>query len=423
MDGTLSGSVPSSVDIGRAFVRQYYTMLSERPEEAFRYYGKESVLSHDGGTALGPEDIQKTIDEIAFHDSKFRIYSIQGSSTLADGIVLQVIGEISLHNKPRRKFAQTFVLGQQQAKKFYVQNDIFMYHDKAFDNDGESQGTVTDQIQSTKLNGHLSQNESSPKKNLVASAPLKSFDDSASYVKIPQKEHIEVVEEEKPKPEKPKVEQPAEPSKPPASQVPSAPKTWATLVGGAAPKPDPAPVAPPKSQVSAINPAKETARQQPSQRDSSQQQDAGNRKIFVSNIIRHTDPSDFEAPAEELKKFFSTIGEVESVHVPIKILDLPRNKAAYAFLTMKTSRDVKKVIDAAVGDERGYKTLKVSVPSFGFDDFVNVSEQKEQYQPQRNGGFQKRGGFQNNNRGYGNRGGVAGFRGGRGGRGGQQSHN
>ncbi|CAJ0928933.1 unnamed protein product, partial [Mesorhabditis belari] len=343
MDGTLSGSVPSSVDIGRAFVRQYYTMLSERPEEAFRYYGKESVLSHDGGTALGPEDIQKTIDEIAFHDSKFRIYSIQGSSTLADGIVLQVIGEISLHNAPRRKFAQTFVLGQQQAKKFYVQNDIFMYHDKAFENDGESQGAVTEQIQSTKLNGHLSQqNEPSPKKDLLANAPLKSFDDTASYVKIPQKERIEVVEEEKPKPEKPKVEQPAEAPKPPAPQVPSAPKTWAT------------------------NP-----RQQPSQRDSSQQQDAGNRKIFVSNIIRHTNPSDTRAPAEELKKFFSTIGEVDSVHIPSKILDKSENQAAYAFLTMKTSRDAKKVIDAAVEDEGGYKTLKISVPSFGFDDVVN----------------------------------------------------
>lgn len=73
--------------------------------------------------------------------------------------------------------------------------------------------------------------------------------------------------------------------------------------------------------------------------------------------------------------------------------------------------------------------MKVSIPSFGFDEMVNVSEQKDhqRYQFERNGGnpgvYQKRGSYQSGGAGFrGSRGG--GFRGGRGGPrgGGQQNY-
>lgn len=48
--------------------------------------------------------------------------------------MLQVCGEVAT-----RRFFQTFILGQQSAKKFYVQNDIFQFLDVAFHS--ESQGS------------------------------------------------------------------------------------------------------------------------------------------------------------------------------------------------------------------------------------------------------------------------------------------
>lgn len=35
------------LEIGREFVRQYYTMLSERPQDVFRFYSHESYFAHD----------------------------------------------------------------------------------------------------------------------------------------------------------------------------------------------------------------------------------------------------------------------------------------------------------------------------------------------------------------------------------------
>ncbi|VDN28273.1 unnamed protein product [Cylicostephanus goldi] len=55
-----------------------------------------------------------------------------GSFTSHKGIVLQVCGEVST-----RRFFQTFILGQQSAKKFYVQNDIFQFVDVAFHSESQ----------------------------------------------------------------------------------------------------------------------------------------------------------------------------------------------------------------------------------------------------------------------------------------------
>ena len=52
---------------------------------------------------------------------------VDSHKTLADGVVVQVSGELSNNGEPMRRFVQTFVLAPQSPKKYYVHNDIFRY--------------------------------------------------------------------------------------------------------------------------------------------------------------------------------------------------------------------------------------------------------------------------------------------------------
>jgi hypothetical protein len=65
--------------------------------------------------------------QLNFRDCKAKIRQVDAHSTLASGVVVQVLGELSNNNRPMRRFMQTFVLAPQSAKKYYVYNDIFRY--------------------------------------------------------------------------------------------------------------------------------------------------------------------------------------------------------------------------------------------------------------------------------------------------------
>ena len=55
---------------------------------------------------------------------------VDSHETLANGVVVQVSGELSNNGEPMRRFMQTFVLAPQSPKKYYVHNDIFRYQDE-----------------------------------------------------------------------------------------------------------------------------------------------------------------------------------------------------------------------------------------------------------------------------------------------------
>jgi len=55
---------------------------------------------------------------------------VDSQSTLGNGVVVQVTGELSNAGQPMRRFTQTFVLAAQSPKKYYVHNDIFRYQDE-----------------------------------------------------------------------------------------------------------------------------------------------------------------------------------------------------------------------------------------------------------------------------------------------------
>ena len=134
-------AAPSPQQVGREFVRQYYTILHEAPEILHRFYSAASTFVHGGvdrpghcveEPVVGQLDIDKKIRQLAFKDCHTKIRQVDAQATIGSGVVVQVTGELSNNGEPMRRFMQTFVLAPQTPKKFYVHNDIFRYQDEVY---------------------------------------------------------------------------------------------------------------------------------------------------------------------------------------------------------------------------------------------------------------------------------------------------
>lgn len=128
---------PSPQNVGREFVRQYYTLLNKAPDHLHRFYNNSSSFLHGGLDAksleatlvIGQKQIHSKIQQLNFRDCHAKISQVDSQATLGNGVVVQVTGELSNDGQPMRRFTQTFVLAAQSPKKYYVHNDIFRYQD------------------------------------------------------------------------------------------------------------------------------------------------------------------------------------------------------------------------------------------------------------------------------------------------------
>lgn len=133
--------MPAPDMVGREFVRQYYTLLHDAPEHAHRFYNSNSYFVHGSMTkpAVGQLEIHQKIQQLNFRDCHAKISQVDSQVTLGNGVVVHVSGELSNDGEPMRRFSQTFVLGTQSPKKYYVHNDIFRYQDMLqSDEEGEA---------------------------------------------------------------------------------------------------------------------------------------------------------------------------------------------------------------------------------------------------------------------------------------------
>nr|XP_039268040.1 ras GTPase-activating protein-binding protein 1-like [Styela clava] len=140
---------PSPFQVGREFVRQYYSLLNKAPEILHRFYGVNSSYVHGSRYCNGePEEevvgqmaIHKKITSLQFKECHTKVYQVDAHATISNGVVVQVIGELSNNRKPLRRFMQTFVLAPQgdNPYKFYVHNDIFRYEDEVYQDEGRQE--------------------------------------------------------------------------------------------------------------------------------------------------------------------------------------------------------------------------------------------------------------------------------------------
>lgn len=90
--------------------------------------------------AIGQKQIHNKIQQLNFRDCHAKITQVDSQSTLGNGVVVQVTGELSNAGQPMRRFTQTFVLASQSPKKYYVHNDIFRYQDYYSEDEIEENG-------------------------------------------------------------------------------------------------------------------------------------------------------------------------------------------------------------------------------------------------------------------------------------------
>ncbi|XP_068089009.1 ras GTPase-activating protein-binding protein 2 isoform X2 [Hyperolius riggenbachi] len=143
---------PSPLLVGREFVRQYYTLLNKAPDFLHRFYGRNSSYVHGGldpsgkpqEAVYGQAEIHKKVMSLQFSECRTKIRHVDAHATLSDGVVVQVMGELSNNGQPMRKFMQTFVLAPEGSvpNKFYVHNDIFRYEDEVF---GDSEAELDEE--------------------------------------------------------------------------------------------------------------------------------------------------------------------------------------------------------------------------------------------------------------------------------------
>jgi len=139
---------PTPQCVGREFVRQYYTLLNQAPLHLHRFYNAQSSFVHGGidsateaEVVRGQQEIHQKIVQLNFKDCHAKIRKVDSHKTLAEGVVVQVSGELSNNGEPMRRFVQTFVLAPQSPKKYYVHNDIFRYQDEVF-SEGETETSL-----------------------------------------------------------------------------------------------------------------------------------------------------------------------------------------------------------------------------------------------------------------------------------------
>ncbi|KAA0706435.1 Ras GTPase-activating protein-binding protein 2 [Triplophysa tibetana] len=136
---------------GREFVRQYYTLLNKAPDYLHRFYGRNSSYVHGGVDGSGqPEEavygqaeIHTKVMSLQFSECHTKIRHVDAHATLGDGVVVQVMGELSNGGRAMRRFMQTFVLAPEGSavNKFYVHNDIFRYEEEVF---GDSEAELAE---------------------------------------------------------------------------------------------------------------------------------------------------------------------------------------------------------------------------------------------------------------------------------------
>ncbi|CAK6958588.1 ras GTPase-activating protein-binding protein 2 isoform X1 [Scomber scombrus] len=386
---------PSPLLVGREFVRQYYTLLNKAPDFLHRFYGRNSSYVHGGldpsgklaEAVYGQAEIHKKVMSLQFSECHTKIRHVDAHATLSDGVVVQVLGELSNNGQPMRKFMQTFVLAPEGsvANKFYVHNDIFRYEDEVF---GDSEAELDEESEE--------EVEEEPEERQQSPEPLQESPNSTTYYEPhPVTNGVEEpMEEPAPEPEpepepEPKVEEikpevdekvleemeekapsPVPVESPPNTQEPPKAFSWASVTSKnlppsgmsphvvKAPSSQPRVEAKPETQTAPIRPRDQRTRDRPTftqrgPRPAGGRGDAESGDMDSRRIVRYPDshqlfvgnlPHDIDE--SELKDFFMTYGNVVELRINTKGVGgkLPN----FGFVVFDDSDPVQRILGAKV---------------------------------------------------------------------------
>lgn len=126
-------------NIGREFVRRYYTILNRSPENLHCFYNDDAKFVHDDVdvrksktiSVVGKAAIREAVlARLLRHRHRCTIVDgVDTIETINNGLVVKVFGEIAYGAEEMRPFDQTFILGAASSVQFYIYNEIFRYRD------------------------------------------------------------------------------------------------------------------------------------------------------------------------------------------------------------------------------------------------------------------------------------------------------
>ncbi|KAH0919784.1 hypothetical protein HID58_027444, partial [Brassica napus] len=127
---------PSHEEISEAFVNQYYHIMVNATDEAYRLYVDGSVITRPGGRPHGPMLSFTSLQAIKEHyltceykGTTYDVLSVDSQRSLQDGILIMVVGFLTGKDNLKRKFSQTFYLAPQD-KAYVVVNDMYRFVDE-----------------------------------------------------------------------------------------------------------------------------------------------------------------------------------------------------------------------------------------------------------------------------------------------------
>ncbi|EQC36928.1 hypothetical protein, variant [Saprolegnia diclina VS20] len=133
MSGQASPAAVHPVTVGNTFVKQYYHLLTETPQNLHRFYKDISRFSHATGSQMEePISGQTAIGEaiMAKNYVGTRVDLDNGSidchASLNGGVIVMVTGIIKLKNSAPTPFVQTFFLAV-QPNGYFVLNDVLRF--------------------------------------------------------------------------------------------------------------------------------------------------------------------------------------------------------------------------------------------------------------------------------------------------------
>ncbi|KAH8550641.1 hypothetical protein BGW37DRAFT_72043 [Umbelopsis sp. PMI_123] len=338
-----SQSLVTPQEIGMMFVHEYYNFLHDDPQKLHLFYNKNSSYLHGEEGDLnvklvnGNQQIRKAITDLNLNNCMVMVSSVDSMSSANNGIIVQVLGEMSNQGTEARKFAQTFFLAE-QPKGYYVLNDIFRFlrEDIEWENDvAEEEVAAVEEKASEPAQDQLTASNEDAQTAAVEStqvAEAKAEEDTSLVVPEVKEAPVSKIEESNEKaaelangvvldgsakeqqqrPKKSKADGDKQKQKQhdrPASAAKSnAPKTWANLAANDSEKWG-TQVAEAKGPVASVpvNPPKQSPQQQQQQLQNKPSK-SENISIFVKNVQQ-------TMTEEQLKEAFSKFGAIKTLTV------------------------------------------------------------------------------------------------------------
>lgn len=113
--------------LGKVYVAQYYRLFddtSRRLSLVSLYHSEDSFLSMEGEKYRGTKNILKKYEELKLKKVERSINSVDSQPLQDGGIIINVIGKVTVNSDPTRLYAQTFIFKPQKGS-FFLQHDIF----------------------------------------------------------------------------------------------------------------------------------------------------------------------------------------------------------------------------------------------------------------------------------------------------------